>query len=234
MAPRAYLRHDIPVLGPIGVAVNGISTTAVPAIGADFLRHGILFFNPSATSVLRIAPAGVTLVSGAGGIKLNPLSYWAKYDSHGGAAEDDNAVVRLNCAWQVVADAAGPFGLTIWNFTDANPAVTNPPMPVAPQNYDVDVVSPKGFNFTSLTTASAQILPANPNRRGALWHNPGPQLKWISPGNLAAVQGAGSIAILPAGELEIRAFGKVRLNCAFNALTANNADPSLTALEYVG
>lgn len=233
MTSRAYLYGDVPVLGPIGVAVSGIGTTAVTAIGADFLRHGILFFNPSATSVVRIAPTGGTLVSGVGGIKLNPLSFFELYDSQGGETGNDNAIVRVNCGWQVVADAAGPFGLTIWNFTDANPAVTNPPMPVAHQNVDVDIASPNGFNLTGLTTGSAQILPAKQNRRGLLFHNPGTFRKWIAPGNLAASAGAGSIAILPAGQKEIRAFGKVRLNCAFNAVTENNADPTLLALEYV-
>lgn len=234
MAGRAYVSgYDVPVLGPIGVAVTGIGTAPVAAIGQDFLRHGILFFNPNAANVLRIGPTGMALASGSGGIVLEPLSYFELYDSDGGNSAGDNSVVRINCGWNVVADAVGPFGLTIWNFTDANPAVTSPPAPVAYQNVDVDLISPNGFATSALTTGSAQFLPANKNRRGLLFHNPGTQNKGISPGNLAASIGAGSIIVLPKDQKEIRAFGKVRMNCAFNACTANNADGTLTALEYV-
>lgn len=233
MVARAYLAHDVPVLGPIGIAVAGIGTAPLTAIAADFLRHGILFFNPSATAILRILPLGATLVSGAGGIVIEPFGFWEKYDSAGGNLAEDNGAVRLNCGWQVVADSAGPFGLTVWSFTDTNPAVVNPPAPIAPQNYDVDLASPNPFNTTALTTASSQFMPANPIRRGVLFHNPGPQRKWISPGNLAASAGAGSIAILAKAEKEILARGKVRINCAFNAVTENNADGALAALEYV-
>jgi hypothetical protein len=232
MVMRAYLRGDIPVLGPIGVAVTGISTAPVTAIAADPVRHGILFFNPQPATVLRVMPLGTALAAGAGGIAIEGYSYFELYDSHGGNAEDDDAVVRVNCGWQVVADSAGAFGLTVWSFTDNNPAVPAPEAVMA-QNYAIDRTSPGSFAIAGLTTASSQILGANPNRRGLLWHNPGTQLKWVAPGNLAASQGAGSIAILPKDQKEIRARGKVRVNCAFNALTANNGDGTLTALEYV-
>jgi len=234
VTPRTYLFGDIPVLGPIGVAVTGISNIQpVLAIGADSVRHGILFFNPSATTVLRVLPAGPTLVSGSGGIAIEPLSYFELYDSLGGNLGNDNALVRINCAWNVVADSAGSFGLTIWNFTDNNPAVTNAPNAVAHQNIDIDIPSPNGLQVTNLTTASAQLIGSNQNRRGILFHNPGTQNKAIAPANLAASQGAGSIILLPKAQKQINASGKVRINCAFNALTANNADGALTALEFV-
>jgi hypothetical protein len=54
MVSRAYLTGDIPVLGPIGIAVTGVSTSPMAAIGTDSLRHDILFFNPNAAMVLRI------------------------------------------------------------------------------------------------------------------------------------------------------------------------------------
>lgn len=230
---RAYLAGDIPVLGPIGVAVTGISNSPMAAIGADSLRHGILFFNPNAATVLRVLPAGATLVSGAGGIAIEPLSYFELYDSLGGNFGNDNSLLRVNCAWSVVADAAGAFGLTIWNFTDNNPAVPNPPSPVAYQNLDIDIASPAGSQTSALTTASSALIGPNPNRRGILFHNPGVQNKAICPANLAASQGAGSIILLPKASKQINAFGKVRVNCGFNAATANNADGSLSWLEFV-
>lgn len=233
MTSRAYLYGDIPILGPIGVAVTGISNTATLAIAADNLRHGILFFNPNSSTVLRIAPANVSLVSGSGGIAIEPFSYFELYDSIGGNFGNDDAVVRINCAWNVVADAAGAFGLTIWNFTDANPAVTSPPAPVAYQNLDIDITSPNGGQVTNLTTSSVTLLPSNSNRRGILFHNPGTQNKAVCPSNLSASQGAGSIILLPKAQKQINAFGKVRVNCGFNAQTANNSDGSLSWLEFV-
>jgi hypothetical protein len=233
MVSRAYLSGDIPVLGPIGVAVTGISNTPVVAIGADSLRHGILFFNPNPGTVLRVLPAGATLVSGSGGIAIEPFSPFELYDSAGGNFGDDNGLVRVNCAWNVVADAAGSFGLTIWNFTDANPAVTTPPNPVAYLNQDIDISSPTTFQTSGLTTASSTLLSSNQNRRGILFHNPGTQNKAIAPANLAASLTAGSIILLPKSQKQINAFGKVRINCGFNALTANNSDGALTALQFV-
>ncbi len=232
MTTRADMYGDIPVLGPIGVAVMGISNASVPAIGADFLRHGILFHNPNAATLLRVLPVGATLVAGAGGIVLNPYSTFTIFDSDGGNAGEDNALMRVNCAWNVVADTAGAFGLTVWNFTDNNLAVPAPEA-VAYQNMDIDIASPNPSNLTTLTTASAKIIGPNPNRRGILFHNPGAQNKAVAPANLAAAIGAGSVVILPAGEFRLQASGKVRVNCGFNAITANNADGALTALEFV-
>jgi hypothetical protein len=229
---RAYLSGDIPVLGPIGVAVTGISNAPVAAIGADSLRHGILFFNPNAATVLRVLPAGATLVSGSGGIAIEPFSYFELYDSAGGNFGDDNGLVRVNCAWNVVADAAGSFGLTIWNFTDNNQSVPAP-APVAYLNTDIDIPSPTALQTSALTTASSTLLASNSNRRGILFHNPGTQNKAIAPANLAASLTAGSIILLPKSQKQINAFGKVRINCGFNSLTANNSDGALTALQFV-
>jgi hypothetical protein len=232
MVSRAYLSGDIAILGPIGVAVAGISTTPVAAIGADSLRHGILFHNPNPNAVLRVLPAGGTLVSGAGGIAIEPYSSFEIYDSSGGNLGADDGLVRVNTGWNVVADSAGSFGLTIWTFTDNNVPVTSLARTIT-LNIDIDIPSPNGLQVTSLTTASVQIIGANAVRRGILFHNPGTQPKAVSPGNLPASLTAGSIILLPKAEKRIDARGKVRVNCAFNALTANNADGTLTALEFV-
>jgi hypothetical protein len=232
MTSRAYLHGDVPILGPIAVAITGISNTAVTAIGADNLRHGILFHNPNASTVLRVNPAGAPLVAGAGGIVIEPLSTWTLYDSDGGNAGNDNGLVRVNCAWNVVADTAGAFGLTAWSFTDNNQSIAAP-APVMQQNMDIDIASPNGFGSTTLTTVSSQIIGSNANRRGILFHNAGTQQKAVCPANLAASFVAGSVILLPKQELRIEARGKVRINCGFNAATANNSDGSLTGLEFV-
>jgi hypothetical protein len=232
MVSRSYLAHDIPVLGPIGIAVTGISTAPVSAIGADFLRHGILFHNPNPNTTLRILPGTSGLVSGSGGIIIAPYAFQEFYDSDGGNDTDRNSLVRVNSAWTVVADAAGSAGLTIWNFTDANPAVTSPPAPVNYQNMDIDIASPAVNQFAALTTVSSTLLTQFQNRRGLYMHNPGTVAKGIAPANIPAAIGAGSIVLLPQASKEIRAFGKVRMNCGFNGITASNADGTLTLLSY--
>jgi hypothetical protein len=121
MVSRAYLAGDIPILGPIGVAVTGISNAPITAIAADFLRHGILFHNPNAGAILRVLPLGATLTPGQGGIPILPFGFFELYDSEGGNTGNANELTRVNCGWQVAADTAGSFGLTIWNFTDNNP-----------------------------------------------------------------------------------------------------------------
>jgi hypothetical protein len=234
MTQRAYLSHDVPVLGPIGVAVTAISNVAVQAIAADSMRHGILFHNPNPATVLRILPLGPSLVAGQGGIVIVPYGFQEFYDSSGGNFGDDDSLVRVNCGWQVVADTAGAAGLTIWNWTDANPAVTLAPMPLAQQHLDVDIASPTAQAITNLTTVSSTIRNANQVRRGLYMHNPGSiYAKGIAPGNIAAAIGAGSIVLLPQASKEIRARGKIRINCAFNGVTQNNADPNLTLLTYL-
>jgi hypothetical protein len=97
---------------------------------------------------------------------------------------------------------------------------------------DIDISSPVASNLTTLTTVSARIIAPNRNRRGILFHNPGTVNKSVCPANLAA-NGAGSIILLPKAQKQINASGKVRVNCAFNAVTANNADGSLSILEFV-
>lgn len=233
MVARSYLSHDVPVLGPIGLAITGISTAPIQAIAADFVRHGILFHNPNPTTTLRILPLGSTLVSGSGGIVIVPYGFQEFYDSAGGNLDADDGRVRVNCGWQVVADSEGAAGLTIWNWTENNPAVSLAPMPLASQNLDVDIASPI-VSLAALTVISSQIIGANPVRRGLFLHNSGASYaKGIAPGNIGASIGAGSIVLLPQSSKEIRARGKVRLNCAFNAVTQNNADPNLTVLTYI-
>jgi hypothetical protein len=231
---RSYLFGDVPVLGPIGVAVTGISNNfPVVALGTDPVRHGILFHNPNLSGILRVFPTGPLLAAGQGGIPIEPLAFFELYASGGGNTTEENALIRCECAWQVIADVPGPLGLTIWNFTDNNPAAAAP-TPVAYQNMDIDNTGPNSVNATTLTTASSQLLAANQNRRGLLLGNPGgTYYKAFSPGNIAASIGAGSIILTPQTSKLIKAFGKVRINCAINATTQNNADGTATALEFI-
>jgi hypothetical protein len=59
------------------------------------------------------------------------------------------------------------------------------------------------------------------------------QQKALCPAGLAASFTAGSVILLPKQELCIKARGKVRVNCAFNAATTDDTDGWLTGLEFV-
>lgn len=234
---RGYLVGDVPVPGPWAIAITGISNTAVPAIGSDAVRHGILFHNPNPSTLLRILPVGQPLTSGRGGIAIEPYTCFELYASGGGTLGEDWSRVRINCGWQVVADVAGAWDMTIWTFTDQlGPAAQSRPnrhLPTANLNINPDIPSPAAWQFTNLSTVSAQILPFNLGRRGVLFHNPGRHPKGIAPGNLPASMGAGSVVLLPKGQLEIRAGGKIRCGSAFSAVTDIGNDGTLTALEYL-
>lgn len=233
---RAYLAGDVPVLGPVGIAVHGIGHKAKHAIGFDAVRHGILFHNPNAHTVLRVLPEGEHLRAGEGGIVIPPFGFFEQYDSAGGNLGEDWSRVRINTAWQVVADEPHErhrhhdgYGLTIWDFTDSRGPVT---MPTANLLIDVQIHSPNGWQFR-LRCESKRILNRRLNRRGILFHNPGCEPVAVAPENIEASIGAGSIVLPPHAQKELRAFGKIRVNAAFNAASAHGHDGEFTALEYV-
>ena len=99
--------------------------------------------------------------------------------------EDEH--VNVNCAWMAwTADNADGV-LSILNFTSNNPAVTNPPMPLASLNQGSSIASPNGSGVL-LTTASLAAIGANAQRRGLTFHNPGTVNHYVCPANLAAVE----------------------------------------------
>ena len=224
-SPQSQLAGDVPVLGPIGVALTGLTTAASLAIGSDIVRHGLIFHNPSATIAKRVLPVGATLAGGSGGIIIYPQS-----DVFLLAEEDGD--FNLNAAWYAVTDSNADGTLTIFNFTDNNPSVPAPEMR-ASLNYSVPITSPNTLALTNLTTGSAQVIAANPVRRGIIFNNPGTANKFVCPANLAAAQGAGSWTILPGQSRTIMARGRVRVNCGWNGLTASGGDPDLTILELL-
>jgi hypothetical protein len=222
--PLADLANDVPVLGPIGVAVTTVGTTAAQVIGADAVRRGILFHNPGSVN-LRIAPVGSTLVTAAGGILIYPGEEFE-------LLEGDDNLFNVNCAWQAVADGGSNNALTIFNFTDNNPAqvTQNPLMQV---NQTAQISSPAITQETALGTVSKSVIGANPMRRGILFHNPGSVVVGVCPANLVALIGAGSLTILPGQEKRILAKGRVRVNCGFNAIAQGGSNNDLTILEFL-
>lgn len=225
LLPLARLRGDIPVLGPTGIAISNLTTVFSQVLGADPVRHGILFHNPG-SAAKRVAPANMALAGNAGGIVIFPQTDWLLLDQ----GEDER--FNVNAAWNAVTDNNADGALTIWNFTDQPPA-GNPPLPIADLNLDIQIASPAGTQVSNLTTASQSVLGPNSRRRGILFHNPDSVIIGVSPANIPAAIGAGSRLILPGQELRLKAEGRVRINCGFNAFAQSGNNHSLTILEFL-
>ncbi len=219
------LVNDVPVLGPIGVAVTTLTTAASSVLGFDPVRHGVYFHNPG-TKTKRVAPAGSGLVGGAGGIPIYPGSSWM-------LLQGEDTDYQVNTAWEAVTDDNADGALTVLNFTDANPAVTTAPMPTMRQNQVISLTSPTD-GVTALAVASIPILSADPNRRGVIFINASAVNQAVCPANLAAVIGAGSIVIAPGAEARVIGNRRVKINCAWNGISASGSGNQITALGLYG
>jgi len=224
-SPLASLAYDVPVLGPIAIAFPTLGTSSTSVLGPDSTRAGVVFHNPG-SQIIRITPANLTPISGAGGILIYPQEEEAIFS---------DAAISLNSGWNAVADSGSTNPLTIFNFTGYN-AAQPAPMPLTSLTYGVPIPSPNGIQVSNLGTSSQQVIAANPMRRGILFHNPNPEPILISvcPANLAALSGgAGSMGILPGQEKRIIARNRIRVNCAWNAVASQGSGNSLTILEFL-
>lgn len=225
LQPLSQPWSDIPVLGPIAAAVTNLTTVTASVLGFDAVRHGVLFHNPG-LQTKRVAPLGAALAGGAGGVVIFPGSSWM-------LLQDEHSDFQVNCGWQAVTDNNADGALTIFNFTDANPAVTNPPLPTMRQNQVISVTSPTDTP-TALATASIPVLSADPSRRGVIFMNPSAVNIGVCPANLAAVIGAGSIVIPPGGEARIVGNRRVKVNCGWVGISSGGSGNQLTALGLYG
>ena len=222
---RSRLVNDVPVLGPIGVAVTTLTTVASTVLTFDAVRHGVYFHNPG-TKTKRVAPAGSGLVGGAGGIPIYPGSSWQ-------LLQGEDTDYQVNTAWEAVTDDNADGALTVLNFTDANPAVTTAPMPTMRQNQTISLTSPTD-SLTSLAVSSIPILSADPNRRGVIFINASAVNQAVCPSNLAAVVGAGSIVISPGSEARVIGNRRIKVNCGWNGISASGSGNQITALGLYG
>lgn len=101
------------------------------------------------------------------------------------------------------------------------------------------LVTPWAYNLT-VGTASAQILPQNPSRKGLIFFNPSGNTVSICPATTntgaalpAVVNGAGCLSILPAGLLALPQPGwpDIGLGAAWNAI-ASGAGTPFTVWEF--
>lgn len=223
--PLSRLSGDVPVLGPIGIAVSTLTTVASLVLPADPVRHGLMFHNPSLTISKRIGPAGMTLAGGSGGILLYPQTDFI-------ILQDDDVYLNVNTPWNAVTDDNSDTSLTIFNFTDNNQSVPAP-NPVSAMDYQVQITSPTGTPVANLGTSSVPIIGANQNRRGILFQNPGTVAVAVCPANIPATFGAGGWTILPGQERRLIAKGRVRVNCGFNGIAEAGSNNALTILEFL-
>lgn len=222
--PLAHFVNDTPILGPIGIGIGALGTVSQQVIGSDAVRHGLIFHNPGDQNI-RIMPANVTPIAGAGGIVLYPQTEQEIFG-------DENSYLNINCAWNAVADSGSNNPLTILNFTDNNQSVPAPNA-LAQLDFGVPIVSPNGIQVANVGVGSMSIIGPNPVRRAITFHNPGAITLYVCPANLGASTGAGSVTLLPGQSKTIRARGRIRVNCGWNACSESLNNNTLTILEYL-
>lgn len=227
VTPLADLAHDIPVLGPIGVAVGTLGTTWTQVLAADVSRRGVIFHNPGSVNVF-VAPANLSAqpASGAGALLIYP-----------GEEQDVLALdehQNVNAAWMAWAASGSNRPLTILDFTGTNSSVPAP-NPLASLNQGTAISSPNASGVL-LTTASATAIAANAQRRGITFHNPGTVGVAVCPANLTAVYGAGGVIVLPGQSKTFmaRPASRIRVNCGWNAIAQSGSNQPLSILEHLG
>ena len=102
---------------------------------------------------------------------------------------------------------------------------------IAPGNTLSTATSPQATLYTTLSTASVQVLAASTTRRGLAFYNSNPSGNniFIVPGTTAAVINQG-IPLLPGGSWEVPA--TLAANAAFNAIAATASNNVLTIIEF--
>ncbi len=216
---------DFPILGPYAIAISTLALASSQVLAADNARAGVFFHNPG-TKNKRIMPAGSALVGGSGGILIYPQSDWV-------LMKGPTSRFNVNCAWIAVTDDVTDPSLTVLDFTPNTPGA---PMvqQVMRKDQQIPVNSPVGFPTINLGAGSSLILAADPQRTGVQFHNPSAVNEAVCPSNLGATIGAGSIILLPGQTKTIVGNERVKVNCAWNATSANAGPNAITALGLYG
>lgn len=108
-------------------------------------------------------------------------------------------------------------------------------LPLADLVYDVPVLGPIGIGIATLGTTWAQVLAADTQRRGVIFHNPGSENLFVAPANLASqpANGAGALLIYPQEEAVLFAEDEhENVNCAWMAWVASGSDQPISILNF--
>lgn len=217
--------NDIPILGPFTAGITSLTMVASQVLAADPARPGVIFHNPG-TKPKRVLPAGSALAGGSGGILIYPQEEYI-------LLKTPNGQYNVNCAWNAVTDDNTDPILTVLDFSPSNPAAPMVQLTIQ-RHQQIPVTSPVAAATTTLGTGSQLVLPADPNRHGVQFHNPGTVLLGVCPSNLPASIGAGSIIILPGATKTIIGNDLVRINCGWNGIAQTGSNNALTALSLYG
>ena len=224
--PLADLSYDIPVLGPIGVGIASVVPVWQQVLAADLTRRGVVFHNPGNVDVL-VAPANLASqpATDAGALRI--------YPGNDLVLLTDDEHTNVNAAWQAWVDA-GTGKLSILNFSGTNPAQATQ-MPLISLSQGSSITSPISSGVL-LGTVSTTVIATNPQRRGISFSNPGTVTVAVSPANLTASIGAGSIIVLPGQTRTYMANSRsrIRVNCGWNGISASGSNNPLTSLEHLG
>lgn len=222
---QSEIWQNYPILGPYSIGFTALTTVSQQVIGEDIGRTGIIFANPG-TKNKRVIPSGNTLAGGSGGILIYPQTEFI-------LLQGENTQYNLNCAWIAVTDDNTDGNLTVLDFTPGTP---NAPevQPTIRALQKVPVASPVATPIVTLGTGSQTLLPADPNRHGVIFANPGTIAAAVCPDNLAASFGGGSLIILPGDSKRIVGNDRVRINCGWSAISQSGANNALTALSLYG
>lgn len=228
VVPLSTPAYDVPVLGPIGVAVTTLTTTWAQVIGADPMRRGIIFSNPGDTYSKFVAPANLSAQPATleGALRIYPQEDLIIF------AENEHE--NINAAWRAWTENNADAALSIMNFTGANQSVPAP-MPLASLAQGSSISSPNGSGVL-VTTTSRAAIGANAQRRGIALHNAGSVALAFCPANLAAVFGGGSVILLPGQTKTYQAKpqSRIRVNTGFNVIAQSGSNNPLTILEFLG
>lgn len=110
--------------------------------------------------------------------------------------------------------------------------MTATPMPLIQQNILLTNPSPIG-TYPVVGTSAAQVIGANPVRRGIIFANPSNSvILYLAPVGTVIAAGVG-VPLLPGAVFQIMADENVQVNCAWQAVAASGASNNLTILEFV-
>lgn len=216
--------YQLPILGPYAIALAALTTVAQTAVAADVTRAGIIFHNPGTVNK-RVMPSDSALAGGSGGILIYPQEEFV-------LLRQPDMPYNVNCAWNAVTDNIADGSLTVLNFTPLTPGAPEV-SPTTRMAMQIQVTSPTSTQVL-LGTASQPVLPADANRMGVEFHNPGTVTLALCPSNLAAIVGAGSIVLLPGQTKRIIGNSRVKINCAWNGIAAQGNNNAVTALGLYG
>lgn len=113
--------------------------------------------------------------------------------------------------------------------------MSNSLQPLASLVNSTPILGPIGIGVSTLGTVWQQVLPADSNRRGLIFYNPGTNNLRVAPVNLAAQANAGAFLIYPGEMFELFAADEIaNINSAWMAWVDTGSNQPLSILNFTG